>query len=140
MVEAGRVECGAADRDRIRVVRRDQWREHRQEDDQEEERERDDGGLVAHKPLERAPPWARRARGDDAFVEGDACVLDELRSGIDVTCERTLAEDLAAGHGASTIGRSLLAGIPRSLTLTTPPPLVVRYSPGYPARSRSRRP
>jgi hypothetical protein len=46
---------------------------------------------------------------------------------------------LDAHAHACTIGRSLLAGIPGSLTLTTPP-LVVRYSPGYPARSRSRHP
>ena len=38
---------------------------------------------------------------------------------------------------ACSIGRSLLAGIPGSLTLT-PAPLGARYSPGYPARSRSR--
>src|SRR6185312_12998582 len=45
---------------------------------------------------------------------------------------------LAHAHAISS-GRSLLAGIPGSLTLT-PSPLGVRYSPGYPARSRSRHP
>src|SRR6185312_4363553 len=43
---------------------------------------------------------------------------------------------LAHAHAIS-IWRSLLAGIPGSLTLT-PSPSGVRYSPGYPARSRSR--
>src|SRR6185312_1866314 len=43
---------------------------------------------------------------------------------------------LAHPHAIS-IWRSLLAGIPGSLTLT-PSPFGVRYSPGYPARSRPR--
>src|SRR5262249_33426090 len=37
---------------------------------------------------------------------------------------------------SSSIGRSLLGGLPTSLTLA-PPPLVARYSAGYPPRSRS---
>src|SRR6266480_3460004 len=48
----------------------------------------------------------------------------------------TRRETRRAHAHAVSIGRSLLAGIPGSLTLT-PSPLGVRYSPGYPARSRS---
>ena len=90
--------------ERVRVVRRDQRREHGHEDDEQEEDQRDHGGLVAEQSLERARPRAGSARADRRLVERDAGVLDQLRARDGVARERPLAEDLVAAHEVLTRG------------------------------------
>src|SRR5262249_41493406 len=74
-------------------------------------------------------------------VEGDATEHERARRRVRVG-ERVHvvpeADADAHAHETGTIARSLLAGMPGSLTLTRPAPSLVRYSPGCPARSRSR--